>query len=261
MKPTIGAVVPVLDKRGGVRRFLEVGNILVDRGYDYTVFTNEGEANKLDWFNFNGKLADWRYGVKADKLIIGDPGLLPHTDKMEGQKFVWVIAGGEYKNMYLPYYGKFPFMVNNRHFLKDYPEAFLCEGGIDTKHFISKKRRILFYSGGAMGLSKQGHVIHEQLSGIPGIELVELKGLSNDELVRAYHSGDYFVSWEVKDWGYSNTSAEALACGLPVVTNGNNCEPFLDKVIVVKNLREFFTNPVGHVSWEIVVDSLLKIIL
>jgi len=68
------------------------------------------------------------------------------------------------------------------------------------------------------------------------------------------------VAWEMEG-GFSNTAAEALACGLPVVTNGNNCEPFLDKVIVVKSLREFFTNPMKNNTWDKTVDNLLKIIL
>ena len=92
-----------------------------------------------------------------------------------------------------------------------------------------------------------------------------LKNLNNDELAEAYRNGDYFVSWE-KEGGFSNTSAEALASGLPVVTNGNNCEPFIDKVIVVKSLREFFTSPsflspMADNTWEKTVDNLLKIIL
>lgn len=256
-KPHIAAVVPVLDKRGGVRHFLEVGNILVDRGYDYTIFSDD---TKQDWFNFKGKIVDWRYGIKADIVIVGDPHLLPITNKIEGKIFVWVLASGPYKEMYELYRRKFPFILINRWFKKDYPEGFLCEMGVNTKHFKPKKRRVLFYSGGERGLHKQGHVIHEQLGNLPEIELVELKDLNNKQLARAYQSGDYFVAWEMEG-GFSNTAAEALASGLPVVTNGNNCEPFLDRVIVVKNLRDFFTDPMRENTWEKTVDNLLKIIL
>lgn len=256
-KPTIGAVVPNLDKRGGVRHFLEIGNVLVSRGYDYTIFSDD---TSQDWFDYKGKIADWRYGITADILLVGDPQLLPAADKMEGKIFVWVLASGPYKEMYEPYRGKFPFILINRWFLKDYPEGKLCELGVNTEHFKPKKRRVLFYSGGARGLHKQGHIIHEQLGYLPDIELVELKDLNNDELAEAYHTGDYFVSWEMEG-GFSNTAAEALASGLPVVTNGNNCEPFLDKVIVVNNLRDFFTNPMKDNTWEKTVDNLLKIIL
>lgn len=259
MKKTIGAVVPSLRRLGGVRHFLEVGNVLVDRGYKYTVFSDAVEEKNLTWFDYKGICARWEYGISSDILLIGDPQLLPAVKQMKGKIYVWVMASGPYKKLYDAYYGKFPFIVNNRWFLKDYPEAKLCEGGVNINHFRPKKRRVLFYSGGARGLQKQGHVIYEQLGDLSDIELVELQNLDNNQLVDAYHRGDYFVSWEVEG-GFSNTSAEALACGLPVVTNGHNCEPFLDKVIIVKNLREFFTEPMKKNSWEKTVDDLLKII-
>ena len=264
LKPTIGAVLPCLDKRGGIRHFLEVGNELVKRKFNYTIFTPP-EGQKQNWFDFKGKIADWRYGIKADILLVGDPQLLPATPQMQGKIFVWVLASGPYKEMYDEYYGKYPFILINRWFLKDYPLASLCELGVNTSHFKPRKRKVLFYSGGERGLHKQGHIIHRALSDLRNIELIELKNLNNDELAEAYRNGDYFVSWE-KEGGFSNTSAEALASGLPVVTNGNNCEPFIDKVIVAKSLREFFTSPsflspMADNTWEKTVDNLLKIIL
>lgn len=257
MKPTISAVVPVLDKRGGVRHFFEIGNILVDRGYDYTIFS---DVTKQDWFDFRGKIKNWCYGIKSDIIIVGDPYLLPVANKMVGKVFVWVLASGPYKEMYDKYYEKYPFILINRWFKKDYPNSYLCELGVNTKHFKPKKRRVLFYSGGERGLHKQGHIIYEQLGNLPDIELVELKDLDNNQLAEAYRTGDYFVAWEMEG-GFSNTAAEALASGIPVVTNGNNCEPFINKVIVVDNLRKFFTDPMSNNTWDITVDNLLKIIL
>lgn len=261
-KPTIGAVLPCLDKRGGVRHFLEVGNELIRRGYDYTVFTPP-EHQTQDWFDYKGKIADWRYGIKADKILVGDPLLFPAITKMCGEVFIWVLGSGPYKEMYDPYYGKYPFILINRWFLKDYPKAHLCELGVNTKHFKPKKRKVLFYSGGERGLHKQGHIIYNALKDIKNIELIELANLDNKKLAEAYRNGDYFVSWEMEG-GFSNTSAEALASGLPVVTNGNNCEPFIDKVVVVEDeeaLRSFFKDPMKENTWEKTVDNLLKIIL
>lgn len=261
MKKSIGAVVPCLDKRGGVRHFLEVGNELVKRGYDYTIFTDD-PAEKLDWFKFNGKIEDWRNGVRAEILLVGDPQLLQVADKMWGNIYVWVLGGGPYKDMYKPYIGKFPFLLNNRHHLKDYPNGHIVELGVSTVHFKPKKRVVLFYSGGERGLHKQGHIIHNALHDVKGIKLVELKGLNNDELARAYRKGDYFVAWE-SHGGFSNTAAEAIASGLTVVTNGNNCEPFIEKCIVIKTqekLREFFEDPMKNNTWEKTVDQLLKVI-
>ena len=260
-KPTIGAVIPCLDKRGGVRHFLEIGNVLTRRGYDYTIFTDDS-AEKLDWFKFDGQIKDWRYGIKADIILVGDPQLLPVTDVMEGKIYVWVIASGPYKEMYEPYVGKFPFLLINRWFLKDYPNGHVVELGVNTEHFTPRIRRVLFYSGGERGLHKQGHIIYAALQDVPWVELVELKDLNNDELAEAYRSGDYFVAWEMEG-GFSNTAAEALASGLPVVTNGNNCEPFIDKCIIVntpEKLRQFFVDPMKYNTWEYTVDELLKVL-
>jgi len=64
-------------------------------------------------------------------------------------------------------------------------------------------------------------------------------------------------------------AAEALASGLTVVTNGANCEPFIKRTIVVRDLRGFFSNPKNRqirksysmkdFSWEAVSDKLLEI--
>ena len=63
MKKTIGAVVPCLDKRGGIRHFLEIGNELVKRGFNYTLFTPP-EAQKCAWFDFKGEY------IKPKELVI-----------------------------------------------------------------------------------------------------------------------------------------------------------------------------------------------
>lgn len=250
--------MPVLEKRGGVRHFLELGNVLVDRGYDYTIFTDD-PAEKLDWFDFRGKIADWRYGIKADILLVGDPQLLPVTEKMEGKIYVWVLATGPYHAMYQPYRYKFPFLLINRWFLREYPEGIVVELGVNTKHFFPKKRRVLYWDG---GLHKQAHIVKRALSGIPSVELVELKNLNNDQLAEMYRSADYLVSWEMEG-GFSNTAAEALACGVTVVTNGNNVDSFIDKCIVLKDedaLRNFFQSPMGENTWEKTADELLTVI-
>jgi hypothetical protein len=251
-------VVPVLAKRGGVRHFLEIGNVLVDRGYDYTIFTDD-PAEKLDWFEFRGKIADWRYGIGADILLVGDPQLLPAIDKMSGKIYVWVLATGPYREMYEPYRHKFPFLLINRWFLREYPEGIVVELGVNTKHFFPKKRTVLYWDG---GLHKQAHIVKRALEGIKSVSLVELKDLDNDQLAKRYRTADYLVSWEMEG-GFSNTAAEALASGITVVTNGNNVDPFIDKCVVLKNeieLRRFFEDPMGDHTWEKTVDNLLNII-
>lgn len=256
----IAAVVPNLDKRGGVRRFLELGNELVALGHQYTIFTEAGCKENFNWFPFKGEIKNWQIDeIKADYILIGDPQLLPVTDKMKGKIFVIVIAGGPYKEMYRQYYLHFEFIVNNGMFLVDYPFAHVWEFGVNTNHFKPKHRKVLFYGGDGAPQHKQRDIILKELSDVPGIELIELKNLNNDELIRAYHDADYFVSWELPG-GWSNTSAEAIACGIPVVSNGNNCEPFFNRVIIVDSLRDFFSSPMKEFGWERAAEKLITIL-
>lgn len=268
---TVGAILPHLQQFGGVRRFLEIGNVLVKRGIPYTLFTKQDRA--CGWLPFSGSVKDWS-NIAADRILFGDAGSFQLLPRIRGRIYIYVIAGGMYIEMYKKVYGRYPFITNNRVFLKYFPKAHLVEGGVNIHHFkptrpvgASDKVRVLYYNG--LGPHKNAGFIRKQLSNINGVKLIGLRGLSNAELARVYQSGDFFVAWESRE-GWSNTAAEAAASGLTVVTNGFNCEPFINKVIKVTNLRAFFSDPnnrkirkrcsMKEFSWEVVVDQLLKII-
>ena len=250
----VGAILPHLGVYGGVRRFLELGNVFTKKGIEYTIFCNKEQECR--WFSCNFKIKDWS-NIETDYILIGDPPCFRILPKAKGKIFIYVIAGGLYIDMYKAVYGKYPFILINRASIKYFPRSYLVEGGINTKHFTPKKRRVLYYND-PRTIKGSGY-IESQLKDLKNIELVGLKGLNNEELANAYKTGDYFVAWEAREGGTCNTGAEALASGLTVVTNGVNCEYFLDRVIVVENLRKFFADPMGEFSWERAVDKLLKI--
>lgn len=252
-KMKIGAILPHLGIYGGVRHFLEIGNIFIGRGMDYTIFSNQGQ--ECDWFKCNFPIKNWDK-IEADYIMIGDPPSFKVLPKVKGKIFVYAFAGGHFLKGYQTVYGKYPFILNNRVFSKYFPDSHLIEGGVNTEWFKPKKRKVLFYDDPRP--CKGSTYIKEQLSGLDNIELVGLKELNNTEIAKAYRKGDYFVSWESRE-GWSNPSAEAIASGLTVVTNGVNCEPFSDIVITVENLREFFADPMKEFSWERVVDKLLEV--
>jgi len=268
----IGAILPHLQCFGGVRRFLELGNVFVDRGIDYTIFARK--SHTCDWFDFKGKVMDCSK-IKADYVIVSYPPDFSVLGRVEGKVFVYVIVGGKYIEPYNRIYGTYPFIINNRVFKKWYPKAHLVEGGVNTEFFkpstifeirdITKPKKVLYYNKD----SKGGDYIKSQLADLDTIELVGFQGLNNNNLLKMYQSGDFFVSWESRE-GWSNPSAEALACGLTVVTNGFNCQPFIDKVIVTTDLRKFFMDSNNLVaqkryysmeqfSWEKVADKLLEL--
>jgi len=263
----VGAILPHVRCFGGVRRFLEIGNEFIRRGIDYTIFARKERV--CDWFDFRGKIEGCD-NIIADFVFASYPPDFKVIPRVKGKVFVYVIAGGMYIEGYRKVYGRYPFILNNRVFRKWFKKSHLVEGGVNVhtfspnSHSKSKKVRVLFYDKN----SKGAPYIRKELLGLKNIELIGLNGLKNEELVKEYQRGDFFVSWESRP-GWSNTSAEALSCGLTVVGNGVNCEPFVDRIIKVNSLRSFFSNPenlqkrrrysMEDFSWEKVVDKLLEV--
>lgn len=270
----VAAVLPHLEQFGGVRRFLEIGNVFVKRGISYTIFARR--PGSCRWFKFNGQIRNCSK-IQADRIIFSYPPDFKLMSHAKGRILVYVNAGGDFIKGYKRVYGKYPFIINNRVFRKYFPKSHLIEGGVNIHRFRphrgkrkpSHHIRVLYYDYSGRG--KGTNLICQQLKGIRGIELVPLRGLSNEKLAGVYHTGDFFVSWESRP-GWSNTAAEALASGLTVVSRGINCEPFIDKIIRVpdaRHLRQFFQRPdirtlrkirsMDEFSWERVVDKLMKI--
>jgi len=242
---------------------LEIGNELVKRGYDYTIVIPNDVNKKLTWFNFNGKIK--KVGEckpqEFDIAIIGPPDCLKYYYLAKRTIIIaihdaeWVT--GPYRR-FLDEHPETPIVLVNRKLKQIFPEGIIIEGAVNIEHFTPKKLRVGYYAQGYGSDVKNSRYIIEQLSDLPHIELVPIKDISNKRLPKVYRSLDYFVSWESQG-AWSNTSAEALSCGVPVVTNGVNCEPFKDKVIVVNNLRDFFDKPLKELSYSRFVDKLLEV--
>jgi len=271
----VGVVLPHLGQFGGVRRYLEIGNVLVKRGIGYTIFVRKPKSCK--WFKFNGRIQSYSK-IKADKIIFSYPPIFKLMRRAKGKIFVYVNAGGGFIRGYKKVYRKYPFIINHRAFRKYFPKSHLIEGGVNVHQFrppkeprsaSQEKVRVLFYNDRSS--LKGGNLIRHKLKGIKGIQLVPLKGLDNEQLSKAYRNGDFFISWESR-LGWPNMAAEALASGLTVVSRGFNCEPFIDKIIRVKDakhLRHFFSKAdirtkrkirtMDEFSWERVCDKLMKV--
>lgn len=261
----IAAIVPHLKPYGGIRRFLEVGNVMASRGHDYTVYVKEMvSGDSVGWMNYQGKLRSWKDAeltFEADAIMIGDPHTLNILEDssvtIKGKVYIWVIAAGipSYLELYKKFEKKgYTLMLNTRLYYKLFgPGVALCEGGVNKNVFTPKTVRVGYYAG--RGGNKGEYYIEESLKGIQHVIPVPIKGLDTPDLVRAYKSLDYFVCAEVPH-GWSNMAAEAIACGIPVVSCSENTAPFLNRAINVTDLRAFFENPMQQFSWENVCTRL-----
>lgn len=284
MSKRIAVILPHLDSNGGVRRFLEIGNILIDRGYEYIIYKHdliERQNNafvssstlhrpllKVDWFDYRGpiKYLDGHY--QSDITMCGDPYAIPLLNKFSGKKYVYMISDGTFLSPYLKYIGdpNIHWILNNPRFLEHMDGAAgpydLVYGGVNTNLFkLNRKFKVGIY--GRIPIIndidiKGTQALSEALAEHPNVDLIGFRDLSNTELPEAYRDLDYFVVWE-QQGGWSNMAAEALACGTPVITNGINCEPFINRCIQFSSISEvveFFNNPMQEFSWENVVDKL-----
>lgn len=264
----IAAIVPFVLPFGGIRRFLEVGNVMTARGHDYTLYSKDAPvgARVSSWVDYHGKFLGWEeaeYTFEADVIMVAHPNALFVLDDprvtITGKVYIWVIAAGikSFRELYQEYDARgYSMILLTRMYQKDFPNAELCEGGVNTSTFTPKTLRVGYYAG--RGTHKGEPHIVDSLNDLIHIIPVPIKGLDTPDLVKVYKSLDYFVCSETRA-GWSNMAAEAIACGIPVVSDSVNTSLFSDKVINVKNLRAFFENPMGDFSWERVCDRLLEI--
>ena len=76
-KLILGAILPHTQIFGGVKRYFELGNALVDRGHQFIIFTPQGI--KPSWLNFKGtvtlldNLSDYTLNV----LLVSETQYLP----------------------------------------------------------------------------------------------------------------------------------------------------------------------------------------
>lgn len=243
---TVGAIVPHLKtKNGGLRRFVEVGKEFVKIGIPFTLYS--GSLDRHEW-DLPFPVKDWS-DIEDTYIITGDPQARPDFSKVRGKLFVWVIAGGDY----FQHYDKltnYPMLVNNPKFLDRYPKATVVSGGVSD--FWQPKQLRVGHHG------KKSRVVTEQLSSLPHITLVPMKNMSDSDLRNTYRTLDWFASAEER-LGHCNMAAEAIACGIPVVTMDDNSSAFHEKVLHVNSLRDFFSDPMQDLRYSSVCQKLIEV--
>jgi len=239
-----------------------LGDAFINLGYNFTFFVDSLEGID-DWQDSKiyVKQLNQQEILDVDFCLCGEPLLFKHLKKVRGDAYIYVIGGGQANYpLYRKVYGRYPFILNNREFYNIFPNAHLVEGGVDTSFWTPKwkhegrKPKVAYYNSALQNKNEQ--YIRNQLSDIA--KLYPFCGLDDNQLREHYWKMDYLVTAET-DWGWSNPAAEAVSCGLPVISVGVNTEPFENGVIRVSNLRQFFTHPMLEFDWHETAKQLLRI--
>lgn len=260
----IAALLPHVEVFGGVRRYIEIGNELVKQGHSYVLFHPEGQAP--DWLAFRGvtrpfaSLGDEEYDVG----LCSEYSILAHFDRLrarskffyfvlEGHKMERAVAGRNYH-----------FLGNSEGICRRLERKYkICclkaAGGVNPEIFhpmesktprdtlnilcygrIYKRRKGIRYVLRAVeGLSKEFPLLRLVLFDTRvGRDLRDPRpmiktrmpfdfhlDLAQDRMAWLFSQADIFVSAESRA-GWSNTSAEAMACGVPVVCTPSGTRDF-----------------------------------
>jgi glycosyltransferase involved in cell wall biosynthesis len=260
----IAALLPHLEVFGGVRRYLEIGNELQRRGYHFTLFHPDG--SRPDWFDFKGETRPLLSLAEAsfDVGLCSEFSLIPHFEKLKSKlKFFYFILERHRKEKEV-IKKDYIFLGNSEgicRFLerKYHIPCLRVTGGVNPEIFYPMERknksdefRILCY--GRLYRKRKG--IQKVIKAVEGLykkhpqlrliffdslvgkdkrdprPLVKTRvphdfylNLPQHKMAWLYSQADVFVSAERRA-GWSNTTAEAMACRLPVVCSKSGTQDF-----------------------------------
>jgi glycosyltransferase involved in cell wall biosynthesis len=263
----IAALLPHVDVFGGVRRYLELGNVLAARGHRFVLFHPQG--NKPNWLDFRAEIRPFSaLGEEAfDIGFCGEYSILPQFDRLSARaRFFYFVLEGHKDERRVARRGDLHFLGNSegicrrlekKYGLKCHP----APGGINPAIFYPSAEKpvrdtfnILCY--GRITKRRKGvpFVIRavEKLYGrYPHLRLVffdtqvgldrrDPRPLIKTRVPFDFHlnlpqermswlsgQADAFVSAEWRA-GWSNTSAEAMACRVPVVCTPSGTRDFAE---------------------------------
>lgn len=257
-------MLPHVEIWGGVRRYLELGNEFVRLGHEFILYTPQGLPPH--WLEFKGEIRPFSALDKDahDIALCSEYSLLREFQMLRARKkfFYFVLAGHRLEKHVarLP----FRFLANStglcRRLKKRYGlHSELAPGGINPRIFYPARRegakdefRILCY--GRLYRRRKGiHLVIRAVEKVwkkyPQIRLLlydsPVQGESRDprklletrvpheffwnlpqsSMAWLYSQADVFVSAEWRA-GWSNPTAEAMACGVPVVCTRSGTEDF-----------------------------------
>ena len=262
----LGVILPTTKLYGGVKRFLELGNIFIEMGHNFTVYTNEGVAPT--WFDFKGETKTFAY-LKLDKIDAlfttetGFVDLLVNSNAK--RRIVYHVRIKEDLRPFLKHDNIEVFACSTNihiHDKKKYKiDTFEAYGGINLANYHPKtdysvnNRPFIVMAYGRLSqmvkgtrfivracesLYRSGYNIRMLLYDTAVDERAQ-KLIDNfkakvpfdfvqnhpfDKNSELFNRADIFVSAEGHA-GWANSVCEAMACALPVIATGAGSKDFL----------------------------------
>jgi len=243
----IAVMLPHMKLYGGIRRFLELGNHMLARNHDYRLYCID--KTNLGWFDYEGAIypLDHILNEEFDVVMSGGVKTFPFFDQVKAKlKILHVIGRLSYKRVYDEYYKKDDLVLvgNSSDWRRYFPymDGYTVPGAVNCEFFspmsISKKdSKFVVMSYGRPGQLKGFEIVIEAMRMLDkskfklllfndtavdttysGIDVEYALTKSQKDLRETYCSADLFVAME-EDGGWSNTSIEAMSCGLPLICN------------------------------------------
>ncbi len=260
----IAALLPHVEIFGGVRRYIEIGNALSRRGHEFVLFHPTGTPP--EWLTFNGRTESFSSLTKEtfDFGLCSEYSILSQFERLNARtKYFYFLLEGHKREKEVIRQGYF-FLGNSegmcRRIEKKYRVSCLrATGGVNTEIFYplekekrTKEFRILCY--GRLYRKRKG--IHQVIRAVEKLyrrfsylklllfdslvgrekqdprQIVQTRvphefylNLPQSKMAWLYSQADVFVSAERRA-GWSNTTAEAMACRIPVVCTPSGTRDF-----------------------------------
>ena len=260
----IAAVLPHMEIFGGVRRYIEIGNEFSKRGHCFVLFHPDG--GKPEWLEFKGRTESFSSLGEGgfDVALCSEYSILPYFEKLKARvKFFYFLIEGHKMEKEVVRQSYF-FLGNSvgicQRINKKYSiSCYRAAGGVNPEIFYPLKKenrkeefRMLCY--GRLYKKRKGvqyviHAVEKLYRKYPHLKLIlfdSLVGreridprklikthvpyefymnLPQDKMAWLYSQADVFVSAERRA-GWSNTTAEAMACQIPVVCTPSGTRDF-----------------------------------
>lgn len=284
----IASLLPHLKVYGGVRSYIEMGNEFVKQGHSFTIFHSDGTPPA--WLPYNGTTAPISVAKTSpqDVVICGDTGMLPLLSEIPSKLKIMEILGPRYaeryRELYRPEFTVIGIQSDWKQYLPGIP-GYTVLRGINTDIFypVPVEKNPSIFTICAFGRLRKAIkgtrfvikavkaiedypirlvLFDDQPITIPwwtriGMSIETVINPSQEILASTYCRSDIFVSAELSA-GYSHTTAEAMACGVPVIctTSGTVDFAFHEKTAYVIPLSD--ANAIEYALRRLINDSQLR---